>query len=348
MSNELVEGAMNCVVDCARVKKGDTVYVLNQENAVAEDVSEIVREVAAKQGAKTKVVWEKAIPKKAEKVPDAVLEAFRLGDVVISHYPSLRREVLYPHVKGDTRSRATNRATTAALLESDWARFPYSLQLTIINAIDHLLSAGKRWRITSPNGTDIQGEVGDSESTVAQAYFVRGEDENRASKNFPGGVHTPLVSSSTQGVIYVDHASVAGAFPTSEPLRLELKEGKVTSIQGGDEAGQIKKELEGTDGFLDSWHAGTNPRTIVPCDRKNDARMWWVYAHCSPKILHFHLGRTHAPVNVATFNQTVYVDGRKIYEHGSLAVIDEAEIWESAKKYGDPDKLFQHQVIDLA
>ena len=64
-------------------------------------------------------------------------------------------------------------------------------------------------------------------------------------------------------------------------------------------------------------------------------------------VLHFHLGRTHAPVNVATFNQTVYVDGRKIYEEGKLTILEETEIEKVAKTL-TPTTLLKQDQIDLA
>jgi hypothetical protein len=99
---------------------------------------------------------------------------------------------------------------------------------------------------------------------------------------------------------------------------------------------------------LDSWHAGTNPKTVCPVKRDDDPNSWWTYAHCSPTVLHFHLGRTHAPVNVATFNQTVYVDDRKIYEDGSLTILEEADIQKLAKDFGTPAALLRQDRIDLA
>ena len=45
---------------------------------------------------------------------------------------------------------------------------------------------------------------------------------------------------------------------------------------------------------------------------------WYSYSHCSPMIVHFHLGRSHAPVDVACFYQTIEIDGRIVYdEEGS-------------------------------
>jgi leucyl aminopeptidase (aminopeptidase T) len=348
MDQAIQDGATNCVVDCARVRKGNQVYIVNQKGAVEEEVSSTIREVVEGEGATATVVWESAIAKNTREVPRAVLEAYTKGDIVISHFPSLKREILHPHVQGDTRSRATNRAISVELLRSEWARFPYSLQLAIIKTIDSILTQGKEWRITSPRGTDVRGHVGGADSAVAQAYFARGEDDTRASRNFPGGVHTPVMSIGTQGVIVVDHANVRGGFRPSEPIRIELKDGKVTEIRGENEGGTIIKELEKTDGFLDSWHAGTNPKTISPVKKDDDPTSWWTFAHCSPTVLHFHLGRTHAPVNVATFNQTVYVDGRKIYEEGKLTILEEMEIERLAETFGRPATLLKPNQIDLS
>src|ERR1044071_1001068 len=348
MNDMLREGAKNCAIDCARVRSGNDVYIVNETGAVEREVSEAIQEIVEEQGARPVVVWEGPIAKGSEDIPQRVLEAYTKGDVVISHFPTLKREALFAHVQGDTRSRATNRAMSVSLLQSDWARFPYALQLAIIKTIDDLLAHGEEWHITSPNGTDVKGKVGTATSAVAQAYFARGEDDSRASRNFPGGVHTPVMSTETEGVIVVDHANVRGGFRPAEPIRIELKDSKVTSIRGGDDAATIIKELEKTDGYLDSWHAGANPKTILPVKREDDASAWWTYAHCSPMLLHFHLGRSHAPVNVATFNQTVYVDGRKIYDGGALALLEEAEVEKTARKFGAPSSLLSQHRIDLS
>ena len=348
MDKTIQDGAKNCVVDCARVKKRDRVFIVNQKGAVDGAVSDAIQETVEKENAQASVIWENAIAKGSSEVPQNLLQAYKEGDVVISHFPSLKREILHPHVQGDTRSRATNRATSVAVLQSEWARFPYGLQLAIIETLDSILANAKEWRITSPRGTDVKGKIGGVESTVAQAYFARGEDDSRASRNFPGGVHTPLMSSETEGVIVVDHANVRGGFRPIEPLKIELNDGRVTAIHGGEDAGTIIKELEKTDGYLDSWHAGTNPKTILPVKKDEDPSAWWAFAHCSPMVLHFHLGRTHAPVNVATFNQTIYVDGRKIYDEGKLAILDEAKLEQAAKNFGAPIALFEHNHIDLS
>jgi hypothetical protein len=344
MNETLRKGATNCAVDCGRVGRGNQVYILNQKGAVEDVVSSAIEIIVESRDAKAKVVWADPIPKGSDRLPPEVLDAYVDGDIVISHFPSLKRELLYQHVKPDTRSRVTNRALTGELLMSEWARFPYGLQLAIIRAIDTIISKGAEWRITSPAGTDVRGAIGASDSAVAQAYFARGDDDTRASRNFPGGVHTPLMSVGTEGLIVVDHANVRGGFRPSEPIHIELRDSRVTKISGGRDATAIIEELEKTDGYMDSWHAGTNPKTICPVTRDDDPAAWWTYAHCSPMVLHFHLGRTHAPVNIATFNQTVYVDGVKIYEDGRLAVLDSVDM----NGFDSADTVLEQRTVDLS
>ena len=144
----------------------------------------------------------------------------------------------------------------------------------------------------------------------------------RARRNFPGGVHSPVVAVATEGVIVADH--IAGFGGMTESVRLELKEGRVVSLEGGDP--QMHESLNHTDGFIDSWHAGVNPKTIVPVARTENPVQWYSYSHCSPAIVHFHVGRTHDPVDVACFDQTIEIDGRTVYDSGRLTIWDEPEV----------------------
>ena len=248
---------------------------------------------ARDRGADVHVVSGPVIPKeRPDEIPPAVLDAYGRADVLFAHYPSLKREALHPHFPGESRVRVPNRARTVSLMSSEWAGFPYSVQRALATTLDTLSAPGKAWRVTSPNGTDVRGTFGSRESTVAQAYFV--EDEGgRARRNFPGGVHSPVVAVATEGVIVADHIAGFGGMP--HRLRLELKEGRVVSIEGGDPDGPMHEALGGTDGFIDSWHAGVNPKTIVPVARADNPVQWYSYSHCSPMIVHFPRGTLARP-----------------------------------------------------
>ena len=346
MTEDFEAGIRNCVATCASVEPGQTVYIVTEEKAADPPVVEALAASARDRGGDVHVVSGPVIPKdRSDDIPPAVLDAYDRADVLFAHYPSLKREALHPRFPGETRVRVPNRARTVSLMSSEWAGFPYSVQRALATTLDTLSAPGKSWRITSPSGTDVKGMFGARESTVAQAYFV--EDEGgRARRNFPGGVHSPVVAVATEGVIVADHIAGFGSMP--EAVRLELKDGRVVSLEGGDPEGSMHESLSGTDGFIDSWHAGVNPKTIVPLARADNPGAWYSYSHCSPMIVHFHVGRSHAPVDVACFHQTIEIDGRVVYDEGKLTIWDDPEVWSAANGSGMADSMMANTPMALA
>ncbi|MDE0034916.1 MAG: hypothetical protein OXU75_17560 [Deltaproteobacteria bacterium] len=337
MIEDFETGIENCVARCARVERSQSVHIVTEEGAADTAVVEALTESVRGLGGDVHVVNGPVIPKdRPQEIPPSVLDAYRRADVLFAHYPSLKREALHPHFPGESRVRVPNRARTVSLMSSEWAGFPYSVQRALATTLDTLSAPGKAWRVTSPNGTDVRGTFGSRESTVAQAYFV--EDEGgRARRNFPGGVHSPVVAVATEGMIVADHIAGFGGMP--DRLRLELKGGRVVSIEGGDPEGPMHEALGGTDGFIDSWHAGVNPKTIVPVARADNPVQWYSYSHCSPMIVHFHVGRSHAPVDVACFDQTIEIDGRTVYEEGGLTIWDEPDVDSAVNASGMADSM---------
>ena len=345
MAKDFEAGIENCVATCARVERGQSVYIVTEEEAADTAVVEALTESARDRGADVHVVSGPVIPKdRPEAIPSAVLDAYDRADVLFAHYPSLKREALHPRFPGEARIRVPNRARTVSLMSSEWAGFPYSVQRALATTLDALSAPGKSWRITSPSGTDVRGRFGARESTVAQAYFV--EDEGgRARRNFPGGVHSPVVAVATEGVIVADHIAGFGSMP--ETMRLELVDGRVVSLEGGDPEGLMHESLKSTDGFIDSWHAGVNPKTLVPLARADDPGAWYGYSHCSPMIVHFHVGRSHAPVDVACFQQTIEIDGRVVYDEGKLTIWDNPEVDRAADGAGMADSMMVNTPMAL-
>lgn len=347
MRNTIEAGIKNCIEDCGAVKRGHNVYVVSEEGAADKAVADALAESAKDHGAQVNVVWGAKIPKdRSDDIPVDVLNAYAHADVLFSHYPSLKREALHPHFPGEKRTRVPNRARTVDLMATKWAAFPYSVQRATATTIDNLSVPGKSWRITSPNGTDVRGAFGSRDSTVAQAYFV--EDEGgRARRNFPGGVHSPVVAVAAEGVIVADHIAAFGSMNKTNPLTLELKEGRVVSIKGGDEEGRMLAALNKSDGFIDSWHAGVNPMTVVPYARTSNPVEWYSYSHCSPMIVHFHVGRSHAPIDVACFHQSITIDGGKVYDGGRLMLWDDPDIEQAIKASQMPSDMLENNSIPL-
>lgn len=340
-------GLSNCVENCADVKPGQSVYVVSEEGVADCELVDAVADRARARGAKVTVVWGPEIPRdRRDEIPADVLAAYANADVLFAHYPTLKREALHPHFPGERRVRVPNRARTVELMSSDWAAFPFSVQRSMILAIDGLSAPGRSWRITSPAGTDVRGRFGDPNSTMAEAYFVE-EEDGRARRNFPGGVHSPVMAVETEGIIVGDHVARFGEMSRTDPLVVEIREGRVVSVKGGDEEGRMAAAVQATNGFIDSWHAGVNPRTVVPIERRADPVEWYTYSHCSPMIVHFHVGRCHDPIDVACFNQTVTVDSTVLYDQGRLDIWDHPDVDRAVARSGMAASMLENSDIPL-
>lgn len=330
----LLAGARNCVLDCAQVTKGSNVTIINEIGSVEEAVALAIEHVARDAGARVDVIWAPPVDKTARdaKIPDAVLRALRDAEIVISHYDSASRSALQEYFPAEKRVRVPNRANTVALLGSPWARFPYGLQRVISDVLEARMQPGLAWHITGPAGTDLRGRFIDADSDVAVAFFQTDEDNNRARRNFPGGVHPPRISAGTEGVLAAEYVDGA-PFEPGDVVRLRISDGQVTGVDGGDSAGKARQRVAESDGYFDSWHTGVNPKTVVPVRRSTNPRKWYAHTHCSPHMVHFHLGRGHDTINVGVLRPTLEIDGVTIFEAGELRIGNDPAIAAALASY---------------
>jgi hypothetical protein len=346
MEAKLVDGARNCVVQCAKVHEKETVLLINQAGVADSAVSDALAQAAQEAGARVRAIWRGARGETA-----GAGEPLGPADVTIVTGRSTGDEAPEP-TTGSSQAmvRSTNWAVTEELMASEWARFPYAVQEAILAKIDEVLSAGKSWRITTPSGTDLRGEFSQTESVIGGAFFRR--EGRRRGGAFPGANHYPFASMAATGVLMVEHARGFTGHQSAEaigkPIRVEFRNNRISSIDGEDPAvevlrQQIRERTEADLYVLDSWHAGANPKTVVPYVRTDEPRLWWNYAHHSPAALHFHLGTEAARFTLCCFAQTISVDGRTVYEDGELAVLNEIE--HLAKRY--PDALFVNNPLPI-
>ncbi|MDH3239304.1 MAG: hypothetical protein OEO83_01415 [Alphaproteobacteria bacterium] len=352
MSAELEAGAANCVIDCAGVGTSTRLFVVSERGAVDRQVNDAITAAGRDAGAQVENIWVDPIPKATpDAIPEAALAAYREGDIVISHFPSLTREALHPHFPGESRIRVPNRARTGDLLGSGWARFPYSVQRAIAERLEERMAPGLAWRITSPAGTDLAGTfaAADAGGEVGAAFFVDAGEAGRARKNFPGGVHDPRACATLDGILVVEYMDNVPQSEDDPALELEIKDCRIARITGGAAGGQLRDAIGSSDGWIDSWHAGVNPETLTPVTRQANSRQWFGFSHCSPGIMHYHLGRTHETTNLASFGHTLIVNGETLYEDGALApaILEDPAVAAAIAKAGAKGQSFATRPMEM-
>lgn len=258
---------------------------------------------------------------------------------------------------------ASNVSVAADLLSHAAARYPlelwYELTRRVKRRIGHADPEGRHlvsFKVLDDRGSDLSVQAmypEDIGAYIGVEPLVTGPAVDtpkyryRGRGAFPPGscVWGDLRHSAT-GVLVTDAAVPFGWL--RPPLKLYFKEGFVQEVEGGPEAGRLKglwKPYRNAN-RLREIGLGTNPHT--PLD---PTRPFGLSTTRRAGTLFFGLGGDTGVGGTdpsyeslrTTFSlvltPTVFADGELIVDKGRLTVLDDPELRELAKKYGDPAKL---------
>src|SRR5574340_1217927 len=201
-SNQLLEGARNCILSCGGVEEGTNVLILNvigsHANPVDETAVHALATIAQEAKANVQILWTTGMDKDWwSDVPPIVVAAWEAADVVVSNALAFGRgikairDAMFKK-KGSVRIR--NQATTVDMLSSEWARFPFELSDEITMQVGKRLEQAKTWRVVAPNGTDVSGKVGrvPTEGTGMSRYGQKRREKNN--RHFPQRCFNPMTA----------------------------------------------------------------------------------------------------------------------------------------------------------
>jgi leucyl aminopeptidase (aminopeptidase T) len=186
--------------------------------------------------------------------------------------------------------------------------------------IADIFTIGHTGRLTTPAGTDLAFSIlrmkGHADTGLAR--------ESGQFSNTPAGEGCAApVQGSTQGILVVD-----GSFPVigkiDHPIRMTVKNGYVSRIFGGDEAGQVRKLLQryGKPGKnIAEIGIGTNPKARLTGFTLEDEKVLGTAHVALGNNLSFD-GRigVHCHFDGILLKPTMIIDGKPIVENGVLQV----------------------------
>lgn len=335
VQNQVKEGVWNLVANCLDVQKGESVLLLNEYGKIDPELVELIEDAARQQGAECHSLWGPTIERGARSFSKVLVGAFLSADRVIMNY-NLNREVLHQYVKDHQILRVTNRCLTGENFATEHARFDWRMVRAIFARIEEICASSKDWRITASGGTDLRGQVA-SASDVADAYFVQESEATRLIRVFPGEVYTPVGAINAQGKIVADGPNAEdreGGPP--ELVTFVVENNRIVRIEGGERAERVRQRIEenaqtfGDNAWtIDSWHGGMNPRA--------DPDPTGIGAISTTQRMHFHARTLGGNFGATVRSQTIDLDGRKLYQDGRLAVLDDPNIVEAARRHGIED-----------
>lgn len=351
----------------AKVEPGQEVVLIAQidglyggDNLVDREAISWIQTAIQMRGANASVLWidEPAKPH-AWRFPPIMKAVMKAADVSILHSFDITFEEiveLKQFVFNDRIRLVRNFATTAPLLCTSWAQTPHELVSAIRYQAALAIVEGASWQLTDPNGTHLEGKIQPAfnEDHPWFTKYAITREEGNGYFPWPEWVVTPVRLSDTNGIFVFDcmlswWSRYIGISPYfSDPIRLNIADGKITGIEGGHEAEALKEFLasmrerlgEGVYDF-NCLHFGVHPQASVSPYVCPNVLYRRLIEHSHSSNLHAHIG---APSPTAAYpywmhcagdirQPTFKVGDTLIHDNGHLTVLDSPVIKTIAEKY---------------
>jgi len=314
----MMKGAMKLVEVCAGVKRGENVLIVTDTKKVP--IAEVLAAAAYNKEAEATIMIMTPRKVHGEEPPKTVAAAMKEADVIFT-----------PTTYSIARTRATVEALKAGarvIVMSD-----YTEDMLITGGIEADFMAlkelaeriakvyyGQAIEVTSPAGTNLRAVIEGRKPNIETGICHKPGDFGPPPDV---EVNVPPVEGTAEGILMVDAS--AGGMLVKEPVRMMIKGGFITSIEGGEEAENLKKMLEAAKDpnvyNIAEVGLGLNPKARVIGRLLEDEGSLGT-AHIALGSSLPLGGKIQAPLHIDLIfrNPTIEIDGRKIVENGELKI----------------------------
>ena len=336
----LIEATNNCVLNFCQVKKDERVLIVAEYDTDPIVVSSFAAS-ARLSGAKPTIVtipplsvgvWVKDSP------DDMLVAAFEKSDVVIAcTYFELahnERTFFSKIFAGKNRVCSVLMGSTSGSMIAA-GRFPIPLYCEIGERAMRLVKGAKKIRYTTASGTDVTFE-----GPQAVSYGEPLKPGNWAIFP-PMGIN--FYPQNSNGFLVPDETALTGKL--SSPIKFTIENNFVVKIEGasGAERNAIESYCNGKI-YLRHTVIGLNPkvRMVNAPEFERERAAGTTYLGIdgtgpSGQIDRSKPGFSHLDMIFDT--PTVYIDDRMVVKDRRLLLLDDPELQEIAKQYGDPKKV---------
>jgi leucyl aminopeptidase (aminopeptidase T) len=315
----LKEAAMNTMAGCMAITKGESVLVICDEPE--RRIGFVLWEAAKELGAEAMLL--EIIPRSSngEEPPPAVAAFMKVVDVLLC---PTSRSLTHTDARRAASDAGVRAATLPGITEDCMVRTLTADYTKIAERsvrMAEVLSAGKKARVTSPAGTNIEFSI-EGRTAHADTGLVHKPGDI---SNLPAGeAYLAPVEGTANGVIIFE-AAVAGLGKLGkETIRIKVEDGYAVEITGGGPAAKLNSILEphGKEAYnIAELGVGTNDKAIISGMILEDEKILGT--------VHMALGDNKSmggKVGVSSHidglitRPTVLIDGREIMKDGKLLV----------------------------
>jgi leucyl aminopeptidase (aminopeptidase T) len=223
---QLQTAAGTALVDCLGTKKGETVLIVIDEPMV--ELGEIFYEEGRRLGFEMVVIKMTARENHGSEPPKSVVAAMAAADVV---FCITSKSLSHTQARKDACAKgarvASMPAVTTHMMERAMA-VDYQAMAKLSRQLAELLTSGKKVRITSPEGTDLELELAGRKGKADTGLL----HEPGAFGNLPAGEAYIAPGEGTARGTLVINGAMSGIGVLDEPLVMEVEQGLVVSTSG--------------------------------------------------------------------------------------------------------------------
>ena len=317
---EMMQGAFKLCTQCANIKPGENVVISSDFNKLR--IAECIAGAALALGAKPTIVMitptgahGAQLTKPAE---DAVAasDVFFLPATYSQTHTDARVRALKNGARGTTMCEVTeDLMCTGAMLGNYLACDERGRKLGAV------ISAGKKWRFVTKEGTDLEGVV-EGRPMQYETGLFREPGQFEAWPN--SEINIAPIEGTANGKIVVNVRIMNIGVMKDEPTTLFVKNGLIVGAEGagGEELMKLLSDLNDPTAFnVAEFGLGLNPVSRMYANNLEDLGKWGT-GHVGIGSNYAIGGKVKAPchVDVSFSDIQVYIDGKLIYEKDKIYV----------------------------
>jgi len=315
-------GGRKIVVECARVEPGEKVLVVTDTKTL--NVGELIATAALE--ITDEVVLAVCTPRSAhgEEPPIQITNAMSVSDVI---FMPLAFSMTHASAIKDARKNGARVLSMGdfaeRMLESGGIDADFLAIAETVDKVATVLGQGKTAKVTTEEGTDLDMDISGRKGFAEPGF-----------SHIPGSISGPPnieanvgpVEGTSEGILVVDGSIPHPALGViREPIRIEVKEGKVVEISGGAQADTLRSVLEKMDDHniynVAELGIGLNPCSEIIGSMLEDEG---AYGTCHIGIgnnLDFggHV-KAKSHIDLIIRNSTIEIDGKLIQKKGELTL----------------------------
>jgi len=302
------------VENCLGIKPAEEVLIITdgQTRRIGEALSSAARDLGAE------AVLVDMLEREAHgfEPPRVVAQAMKMADVVIA---PTSKSLTHTKARREATESGARIASMPTITEEIMCR-TMSADYTKIKEVSekfcNVLSQGSEVWLTTPAGTDLVIHIAGRKALADTGYLC----DKGAFGNLPAGeACLAPVEGTTCGIAMID-GTMAGIGLIKTPIKLEIKDGLVTKISGGQEAEALIKLFEGKGNEVKNvaeLGIGTNEKAILSGSLLEDEKvLGTVHIGLGDNIAFG--GSIKAPMHLdgIMLKPTLVVDGKTVIKDG--------------------------------